>query len=313
MAGLRAAISEAEVVLWLKNGLVRNELGGRVPREIVVDRDGAYLRSRFRRQLEPMATVAINGFRPDVVCVLEGEQSQQLAAFEVKGDHDHERGVVQAARYGDGAHEAYLCVPGNGWSSAWLRGVASQNGVGLLLASPDRIHVEVPAAPPRPNPRTLEATRRNLLGEAGVRSFGLNKPLHYAAALVAVVGSTRPWDDLREQWGLNDSAVRMAARGAENLGLLTAGQPTVKGRAVADTLAALGFRLSDARRLTRSRLANHAPGFAALLRAVAPAGLDVADGRAPERVEVGAAAAEGGRPPWPMLPAPPRLGAAPPP
>jgi hypothetical protein len=60
----------------------------------------------------------------------------------------------------------------------------------------------------------------------------------------------------------------MAARGAENLGLLAAGQPTVKGRAVADTLVALGFRLSDARRLTRSRLVDHAPGFAALLRTV---------------------------------------------
>jgi hypothetical protein len=268
MAATRAAPSEAEVVLWLKNGLIRNELGGRVPREIVVDRDGAYLRSRFRQQLEPMATVAINGWRPDVVCVLEGEQTQQLAAFEVKGEHDHERGVVQAARYGDGAHETYLCVPGQGWSSAWLGDMARRNGVGLLRASPDRIEVAVPAAAPRPNPRTLEATRRNLLGEAGVRSFGLNKPLHYAAALVAAVGSQRPWDDLREVWGLNDSAVRMAARGAETLGLLAAGRPTAKGRAVADTLAALGFRLSDARHLTRSRLVDRAPGFAALLRAV---------------------------------------------
>ena len=38
---------------------------------------------------------------------------------------------------------------------------------------------------------------------------------------------------LRDEWGLNDSAVRMAARGAETLGLLGAGQPTVKGRALA--------------------------------------------------------------------------------
>jgi hypothetical protein len=186
----------------------------------------------------------------------------------VKGQLDHERGVVQAARYGAGVHETYLCVPGNGWSSAWLRGMARQTGVGLVLAGPDRIEVEVPATPPRPNPRTLEATRRTLLGEAGIGSFGLNKPLHYAAALDAAVRSARPWDDLRDQWRLNDSAVRMATRGAETLGLLAAGQPTVKGRAVADTLAALGFRLSDARHLTRSRLADHAPGLAALLRTV---------------------------------------------
>src|SRR5262245_43367873 len=92
--------SEAEVAFWLKRGLQRGELGGRQPSEIVVDRDGSYVSSPFRRHLEPMGSVEINGWQPDVVCLLGDEPARWVAAFEVKAERDHEKGLVQASRYG---------------------------------------------------------------------------------------------------------------------------------------------------------------------------------------------------------------------
>jgi hypothetical protein len=261
--------SEAEVALWLKLGLRRGDLGGRQPSEIIVDRDGSYVSSPFRRQLEPMGSVEINGWQPDLVCLLGDEPARWVAAFEVKAERDHEKGLVQASRYGDGAHEAYLCVPAlDGAMPLWLSEGARRNGVGLIRASPERIDVEVVAARPRPDPLALAATRRYLEGESGVRALILNSPLHYAAALVAVVQSDRPWEALRDEWGLGESAVRLAARGAETLGLIRDERATLKGKAYADTLLALGFELRSVRPLTRKRLVEQAPGFAALLRAV---------------------------------------------
>src|SRR5262245_21618185 len=269
MASLARGPSEAEVAFWLKSSLLRGELGARQPREIVVDRAGSCVRSPFGRQLEPMGSLDINGWQPDVVCMLGDDTAEWIIAFEVKAGRDHEKGLVQASRYGDGAHEAYLCVPAlDGTAPLWLSEGARRNGVGLIRASADRIDVEVAAARPRPDPLALEATRRYLEGESAIRALVLNSPLHYAAALVAVIQSDRPWETLRDDWGLGESAVQLAARGAATLGLIREGRATLKGKAYADTLLALGFDLRSARPLTRKRLVEHTPGFAALLRAV---------------------------------------------
>ena len=63
-------------------------------RDIVVDADGSYTRSPFRRYLEPTGTIRIDGWRADLVCVVEGRGASRLAGFEVKSNADHEKGIV---------------------------------------------------------------------------------------------------------------------------------------------------------------------------------------------------------------------------
>jgi hypothetical protein len=106
--------TEAETVFWLKRALETDGLGGRKARHVLVDRDPAYLNSPFARRLEPMGSPRIGNWRPDIVCTVDHAGSEYLAGFEVKGASGFERGVVQASRYRDGVHEAYLCVPRNG-------------------------------------------------------------------------------------------------------------------------------------------------------------------------------------------------------
>ena len=49
-----------------------------------------------------------------------------------------------------------------------------------------------PGEPPRPDPRSVLATRRYLVGTGTARSLLLNRPLHYLAALVAAWQSPAP-------------------------------------------------------------------------------------------------------------------------
>src|SRR5205807_7130621 len=129
----------------------------------------------------------------------------------------------------------YLCIPrGREEAPDWVRRSAAQNGVGLVRAARDALVLELDPEPPRPDPKVLLATRRYLLGEVAVRAFGLNKPLHYAAVLTAFAFLEEPWKALREEWGLKDSAIRLAARGAETLGLVAGDTVTVRGMAHAD-------------------------------------------------------------------------------
>jgi hypothetical protein len=261
--------TEAEVVHWLKRALVKHGLAGRPVREIVVDADGSYLRSPYRRYLEPTGTIRIGDWRPDLVCVLDGGGAERLAGFEVKSTADHEKGLIQATRYREGVHEAYLCIPAlEPRAPDWIRRGAAHNQVGLVRASPTALLLDLEAPRPLPDPRTLAATRRYILGEAGMRAFGLNKPLHYAAVLTAFAFSERPWESLRNVWELQDSAIRLAARGAENLGLIAGGAVTVKGKAYADVLRLMGFTLGECRRLTKTRLLHSASNLAATLRAI---------------------------------------------
>jgi hypothetical protein len=109
-----------------------------------------------------------------------------------------------------------------------------------------------------------------LLGEETTRSLGLNRPLHYAAALIASATPGNPLDVLVQRWGLGESAARMALRGAETLGLLHDGLPTARGLAWADVLRVVGFDLRETRVLTgaRYRLVRDAPGLSAVLRTI---------------------------------------------
>jgi len=262
--------SEAETVSWLKRALEADGLGGRRVRHVLVDRDPAYVNSPFARRLEPMGSPRIGNWRPDLLCTVEHAGSEYLAGFEVKGASGFERGVVQASRYRDGVHEAYLCVPRNGSLPDWLVTTARQTGVGLVQANSTALILDVHPEPPRPEPALYLATRRYLLGEETTRSLGLNRPLHYAAALIASTMPNSPLAILVQRWGLGESAARMALRGAETLGLLQGGLPTAQGLAWADVLRVIGFDLGATRILTgaRYRLVRDAPGLAAVLRAI---------------------------------------------
>ncbi|MBI3965324.1 MAG: hypothetical protein HY329_06785 [Chloroflexi bacterium] len=79
--------SEAEVVAWLKTGLTNHGLRGRTVREILIDADGSYLSSPFRRQLEPTGTIWIGGRRPDPVASLRSEwaNDDSLARHAIRG------------------------------------------------------------------------------------------------------------------------------------------------------------------------------------------------------------------------------------
>src|SRR4051794_18509135 len=219
MAAQRSASppSEAETVFWLKRALETDGLGGRRVRHVLVDRDPAYLNSPFARRLEPMGSPRIGNWRPDIVCTVDHAGSEYLAGFEVKGATGFERGVIQASRYRDGVHEAYLCVPRNGPLPDWLVTTARQIGVGLLQADPRALALNVAPEPPRPEPSLYLATRRYLLGEETTRSLGLNRPLHYVAALVAASSGDSPLEVLVQRWGLGESAARMALHGAQTL------------------------------------------------------------------------------------------------
>src|SRR5689334_2987704 len=135
--------SEAETVYWLKHTLETDGLGGRRVRRVLVDRDPAYVSSEFARRLEPMGSPRIGAWRPDLICTIDHAGSEYLAGFEVKGASGFERGVIQAGRYRDGVHEAYLCVPRNGPLPDWLRRAARQTGVGLLQAAPNALELDL--------------------------------------------------------------------------------------------------------------------------------------------------------------------------
>jgi hypothetical protein len=269
MAGATtSSLSEAEVVTWLKRSLKKEGLSGRAVGDIFVDADGSYVNSPFKKELEPNATIWIGGWRPDLVCLVQGTKTELIVGFEVKAHTDHEKGVVQASRYRNGVHEAYLCVPDvQAPCPEWLSETAQQTGIGVVRASAKGIIAEVSPARLRPDLESLQNTRRFFVGEASLRAFGLNKPLHYLAAVVAYAFSPDPQVAISEVWGLR--ATGHAIRGAQTLGLLAAnGTVTSVGRSYAEAARALGFDLEASRSLTRRRLAADSPGLAALVRTI---------------------------------------------
>ena len=261
--------SEAETVYWLKRALETQGLDNRKVRRVLVDRHPAYVNSEFARRLEPMGSPRIGNWRPDLLCTVDHAGSEYLAGFEVKSAVDLLKGVAQAGAYRDGVHEAYLCLPQNGPLPDGLVRLAHRNGIGLLRASPRALALDVRPDPPRPEPALYLATRRYLLGEETTRALDLNRPLDYVAALLASVATDDPIGVLVQHWGLDESAARMALRGAQTLGLLHDGEPTPRGLAWADVLRVVGFSL-EKRFLTgaRYRLVRDEPGLAAVLRAI---------------------------------------------
>jgi hypothetical protein len=202
---------------------------------------------------------------------VEDHGTDAIAGFEVKADIDHEKGLIQASRYREGVHEAYLCVPGTtGQSQEWLSPLARDLGIGLITVWERGLDLQIEPARLRPHPAEVLATRHNLLGEMTLPAFNLNQPLHYIAALVACATHAQPREALQLEWGMNASLYRDAMHGARALGLVQGETPTLRGLSYADILCAVGFDLRTDRRLTRHhrRTARDAPNLAAVLRRI---------------------------------------------
>ena len=75
-------------------------------------------------------------------------------------------------------------------------------------------------------------------------------------------------EQLAHVWGLKHSSAVAAIRGAENLGLVQGGEATLEGEAYDAILTSLGFDLARDRDLTKHRLVDWAPPYAAVLKAV---------------------------------------------
>ncbi len=267
-------VSEAEVVHSLKAHLMRFGLRGSRLRQVVVDADPSYVRSRYARALEPLATIRINGSRPDLVCTVEHGSRDVVVGFEVKARQaDWWQGIAQARRYRSGVHHAYLALPG---ATAEIKRDASEaaqeTGVGILALEQGRWQELLRAADPRPLPWIVEATASVLAGVPAARRLQLNHPLNYLVVpllllrhphMSAMEALEAFWPDLKSA-----ASRRMAVDGAATLGLLDRDwNITAEGSTVADLLECLGF--TPERRLDkRQRLAEAAPAVAAVARSV---------------------------------------------
>jgi hypothetical protein len=266
--------SEAEVVHSLKAHLMRSGLRGARLRQVVVDADPSYVRSRYCRALEPLATIRINGSRPDLVCTVEHGSRDVVVGFEVKARQaDWWQGIAQARKYRRGVHHAYLALPG---ATAEIKRDASEaaqeSGVGILALEEGAWQELLLAADPRPLPWMVEATAAVLAGVPAARRLSLNHPLNYLVVPLLMVRHPHmspiealeaSWPDLRTA-----SARRMAVDGAATLALLDRDwNITAEGSTVADLLECLDF--APERRLDkRLRLAEAAPAVAAVARSV---------------------------------------------
>ena len=265
---------EARVVCSLKRHLLAEGLcGGRVS-EVIVDADGAYQASPHAKALEPMATVWIDGFRPDLVCSVRRDSYSLVAGFEVKADlADWPKGITQASAYRNGVHHAFLALPFP--ANAKIRSLDQQardRGIGVLQLDGSEWHEVVAPADPRPLPWKLQAASLALAGVPAARKLQLNHPLNYLvvpylrtldgdAPLLSLL--ERHWPDLKQV-----SSRSYAIEGARVLGLIDVdGGLTPQGATVADLLHGVGFA-TKSRPAKRSRLADAAPAVAAVARAV---------------------------------------------
>jgi hypothetical protein len=253
---------------------MRSGLRGARLRQVVVDADPSYVRSRYCRALEPLATIRINGSRPDLVCTVEHGSRDVVVGFEVKARQaDWWQGIAQARKYRRGVHHAYLALPG---ATAEIKRDASEaaqeSGVGILALEEGAWQELLLAADPRPLPWMVEATAAVLAGVPAARRLSLNHPLNYLVVPLLMVRHPHmspiealeaSWPDLRTA-----SARRMAVDGAATLALLDRDwNITAEGSTVADLLECLDF--APERRLDkRLRLAEAAPAVAAVARSV---------------------------------------------
>jgi hypothetical protein len=265
---------EARVVYSLKQHLLSQGLGrGRVS-EVIVDADGAYQASPHAKALEPMATVWIDGFRPDLLCTVSRDSTSMVAGFEVKADAvDWPKGLTQACVYRNGVHHSYLAIPFSpGDRTRGLEQQARERGVGVLQLDGTAWREAVAPAEPRPLPAKLQATSLALAGVPAARKWQLNHPLNYLVVpYLRMLDGETPLISLMEKHWPDLQAVSSrgyAIEGARILGLIDVdGGLTPQGATVADLLQSLGF-VTSSRPAKRSRLADAAPPIAAVARAV---------------------------------------------
>jgi hypothetical protein len=266
--------TEADIVWALKEELTLD-----VPRlhpwriaDIGVDSDGSYRNSRYATQLEPMISMPIRGFYPDLVCSYDSPAECGIAAFEVKASFDDwVKGITQARAYREGVHRSFLALP-EGTGSRYSMRDARESGVGVWLLRKTGWEEVVPSAPPRP---CLTETRNLAAALRGVvlpNRLQLNHPLNYLAVVWAATNqnSQRVMDAMEEFWpDLRSAGSRQhALNGARYLGLLSSADTLTRlGLSVADLLRAVEFETSS-RLNKRARFADESPGLAAVMRMV---------------------------------------------
>jgi hypothetical protein len=265
---------EARVVYSLKQHLVAEGLCGGQVSEVIVDADASYQASSYAKALEPMATVWIDGFRPDLVCSVRRGSYSLVAGFEVKADlADWPKGVTQASAYRNGVHHAFLAVPfATDAKTRSLDQQARDRGIGVLQLDGSEWRETVAPADPRPLPWSLQATSLALAGVPAARKLQLNHPLNYLVVpylrmldgdgpLLSLL--ERHWPDLQQV-----SSRSYAIEGARVLGLIDMdGGLTPQGATVADLLQGVGFDTAS-RPAKRLRLADASPPVGAVARSV---------------------------------------------
>jgi len=267
---------EANIVLSLKE-----ELALDVPRlhpwriaDIGVDSDGSYRSSRYAAQLEPMISIPIRGFYPDLVCTYESPAECGIAAFEVKASFDDwVKGITQARAYREGVHRSFLALPeGSGSRYSVLERDALESGVGVWLLRKTGWEEVVPSAAPRPSLTEAKNIAAALRGVVLPKRLQLNHPLNYLAAVwVAANGERgRVMEAMVDYWrDLRSSGSRQhALNGARYLGLLSSNDSLTRlGLSIADLLRAIDFETCS-RINKRGRFADESPGLAAIMRMV---------------------------------------------
>ena len=267
---------EADIVWSLKE-----ELALEVPRlhqwqiaNIGVDSDGSYRNSRHAAQLEPMISMPIRGFYPDLVCSYDSPAESGIAAFEVKASFDDwVKGMTQARAYREGVHRSFLAIPeGSGSRFSVLERDAQESGVGVWLLRKAGWEEVVPSAPPRPSLTETRNLAAALRGVVLPKRLQLNHPLNYLAVVWAATNqeSGRVMEAMEEHWpDLRSSGSRQhALNGARYLGLLSNSDSLTRlGLSVADLLRAVDFETSS-RINKRQRLADEGPGLAAVMRMI---------------------------------------------
>lgn len=266
------ATSEVEVVHSLKNWLLTRGMNQQAIGSLVVDSDRAYRHSRFRAALEPMGSLRINGYRPDIVCNLEKTPTAFILGFEVKPSlGDWPKGLAQARNYRSGVHQAYLAIPRDRTTSTReLETAAAEFGVGVLLRDSGGWQDIVPAPDPRPSPATVQTIERLLEGVPLARRLQLNHPLNYL--VVPFLRAEHPNQSIESSlaayWtDLGSSGTRKhAIAGAESLGLIDRdGNITVDGTIIVDLLRTMGFCVME-RPNKRTRLCEVSSHIAVVAR-----------------------------------------------
>ncbi|MDB6175504.1 MAG: hypothetical protein JWL59_4815 [Chthoniobacteraceae bacterium] len=269
-----STVNEAGVIWSLKQRLQREGLDGRQVSDIAVDSDGAYRASPYAAQLEPMLSLPILGFYPDVVCSYSNSSEEGIAAFEVKGRfEDWLKGVTQARAYREGVHRSYLALPFEKQSRmAALERDAHQSGIGVWLLEKSTWHEVIQPATPRPGLITTRALSAALRGVALPKRLQLNHPLNYLA--VAYARARLPQNTLQEamerEWGdlRSESTRQHAINGARCLGLLTMQNGLTRlGLVAVDLMESLGFNAGVSIN-KRERFCTTHPGMAAVARMV---------------------------------------------